>query len=461
MLLKSFLTVLGTVAIATSATVIDLSGTVTNSNGVPLPNAIISLYKNDLTTESSPSGTYSIKQTLKVLNISTKKGTDISLDKGILNIKCNHNEKVRIEQFSIDGRVEWQKDQFLHSGNNIINIHQNNTTAGIKFLSLTIDNQKYTLKNNGLNNSYSLLNVNSNISSRSSKNASYKSEVDTLFVSKAGYITKSIPIESLQDVIDITLDTLISDGTGNHYLEDGSYDRLTKYGEAQYFWGTLGNVDQPLVKITHAVSADAVDIEVIFSPYFVDNTYGVNSIGWSHNRGHTFKDLYSSDHVALSINNGAGDTVFAGKFDLISATAKSKSGYACLGPFGGDGTIVKGNASDVLSFGNSMDDNLNYYGYELFTDSPATDSTYTVNPQYPYWQYYVVYRLTLKLSAFGESGYGKVTMTSVHASPSKDEKSTITVTEKNAPTPDTELDVFRFILPPVNVPPVIDTIDVD
>ena len=68
--------------------------------------------------------------------------------------------------------------------------------------------------------------------------------------------------------------------------------------------------------------------------------------------------------------------------------------------------------------------------------------------------------MTIKRSAFGSSGFGKATMTSVHASPSKG-SSTITVIEKDPPIPNTPNDVFRFILPPVIKPPVIDTIDVD
>jgi hypothetical protein len=323
---------------------------------------------------------------------------------------------------------------------------------------LSLGQSEFIIRANTVNGIYSVL---PNYSSTTGLTASASSSSnDTIRVSKAGYVTTRLPVNNLSGTLNIVLDTLVNDSVGKSSLVDGSMDRLTRYGEAQYFWGTLGDVEQPLVKIVHAVSNDVVDIEVIFSPYFVDNTYGTNAIGWGK-RGHTFADLYESDHVALSISNADGDIVFEGKLDLISQTKKNQSGYACLGPFGGEGKLSKGNPSDIVSFGNSLDDNLNYFGYNLQTNSPATDSTYKVNPQYPYWQYYVVYRLSIKASAFGESGYGKALMSSVHASPSKDKKNTITVIEKDPPVPNTPLDVFRYILPPVIKPPVNNDIDVD
>lgn len=240
---------------------------------------------------------------------------------------------------------------------------------------------------------------------------------------------------------------------GTSDLEDGSAARRLLYGVPQYFWGDMGKgIDLPLVKITHSVTNRIVDIEVIFSPAFVDNTYGTGSIGWSSHRGHTFKDLFSSDHVELMVSNNNGEAVWKGKIDFLSKTTSTSSGYACLGPFGGDGLIEVGDRSAVLSFGSSLDDNINYYGYHNFENSPQTDSTYKVNPQYPHWQFYVVYRISFDASVFGTSGYGKVEMTSVHASPSKG-NDTVPVTEKPGPVPGSPDDPFKYYNPPATVPP--------
>ncbi|HMA64175.1 MAG: hypothetical protein ACM31E_10910 [Fibrobacterota bacterium] len=436
--------------------IVNLSGKISNVSGQPLANAIVSLEKASLVTESGSSGQYSFSTTIDVKkNIPMIKTDNFTIKNGTLVIGNNYKGAYSIGAFNLSGKCIWKyQGESVTSGNTVV---LPKATAPVIY-KVSVSNYSYIIKANRANTGYAILSKNTN-GSTTLKSAQSLAVQDTIRVSKAGYKAKRLPLESLTGTLNVTLDTLIADSIGRFYLDDGSYDRIAKYGEAQYFWGTLGGVDQPLVKITHAVSNDVVDIEVVFSPYFVDNTYGVNAIGWG-TKGHTFKDLWHSDHVALGILNGIGDTVFSGKLDLIHGTTETKSGYACLGPFGGEGAIYKGNASDIVSFGNSLDDNLNYFGYNLQTDSPKTDETYKVNPDYPYWQYYVVYRMTIKRSAFGSSGFGMATMTSVHASPSKG-SSTITVIEKDPPTPNTPNDVFRFILPPVIKPPVIDTIDVD
>ena len=109
---------------------------------------------------------------------------------------------------------------------------------------------------------------------------------------------------------------------------------------------------------------------------------------------------------------------------------------------------------------------INYYGYELFTNSPPTDSAYTPNPEYPNWEYYAVYRITLSADAFGASGYGDVGMTSVHASPSKTPLETVEVHEGLPPDSTDNPWEYYIPLPPVEPPdtttPPVDTIpDVD
>jgi hypothetical protein len=437
--------------------VINLSGKISNVSGQPLENAIVSIEKASLVTESGSSGQYSFSTTIDVKkkNSPMIKTDNFTIKNGTLLVSNSYKGAYSIGAFNLSGKCTWKyRGETVVSGNLVV-LPKNNSPTIYK---VTMSNYSYVIKANQTSTGYTILSKNTS-DDITLKSAQSSVTQDTIRVSKAGYKAKRLPLESLIGTVNITLDTLVIDSIGRFYLDDGSYDRIAKYGEAQYFWGTLGGVDQPLVKITHAVSKDAVDIEVVFSPYFVDNTYGVNAIGWG-TKGHTFKDLWHSDHVALGIQNGAGDTVFSGKLDLIHGTGMTKSGYACLGPFGGEGAIFKGNKSDIISFGNSLDDNLNYFGYNLQVDSPKTDETYIVNKDYPYWQYYVVYRLAIKRSAFGSSGFGKAFMTSVHASPSKG-SSTISVIEKDPPVPNSPNDVFRFILPPVIKPPVIDTIDVD
>jgi hypothetical protein len=212
----------------------------------------------------------------------------------------------------------------------------------------------------------------------------------------------------------------------------------------QCFWGrnSSGKV-VPLSKIIHEFRADqhgdVVDSAIIFNREFVDNTYGANAVGWggsgSRARGHTFNDLDHSDHVELAFLDKDGTVHFQGKIDYLTASRTAPSGYASLGMSGGDGRLIAGSMGDILEFGSSLDDNFNRYGYVLTDSSPSTDSSYTPNPKYPNWNFFVEYRIRLRAAAFGASGFGKARMEMVHASPSKFGSNSVGVVEQPCPGP--------------------------
>jgi hypothetical protein len=170
---------------------------------------------------------------------------------------------------------------------------------------------------------------------------------------------------------------------------------------------------------------DKVKIRATLSKNFVDNTYGTNAIGWG-SKGHTFGNLTGSDHLILSLLDGNNVKKMETKLDYISA---SGGGYDALGVTGGEGQMILGSSSDVLSATTSLDQNFNTYGYVLITNSPATDANYIPNPTYPNWIYDVWYEVEVRLSAFGSAGFGKVGITGVHASPSKTGNNTELVSE--------------------------------
>ncbi len=215
-----------------------------------------------------------------------------------------------------------------------------------------------------------------------------------------------------------------------------------------------------------------VHLRVTFDPGFVDNTYGENAVGWSHDAaggtsvggaggvggasgvdgdpkakgmmpkapmmgksGHTFEDLVGSDHVELLLTDGSGTTVMDFDLDYITASsdASAPCGYRSLGVRGGEGKMIKGDASAILAATSSLDRNLSGCGYCLTTDSPATDENYTPNSSAPEWDYRVVYEVWLDLDAFGASGFGQAYITSVHASPSKLANNTVSVTPGSCP----------------------------
>jgi len=221
--------------------------------------------------------------------------------------------------------------------------------------------------------------------------------------------------------------------------------------------------------------ADVVHIRLTFNPWFADNTYGENAIGWTREdramrapmdpmmmdpmmmmmgkprpgggpNGHSFEDLVGSDHAEIQLTNEDGEVVVQFKLDYISEDADAASGYSSLGVTGGEGKMIVGDAAWILDHQTSIALNLNERGYGSYTtDSPATDDDYTPNAGAPEWDYRVVYEAWIDVAAFGDVGFGTALIESVHASPSKADSNTIEVTPGECPPcnnaqPDAECD---------------------
>jgi hypothetical protein len=216
-----------------------------------------------------------------------------------------------------------------------------------------------------------------------------------------------------------------------------------------------------------AEEGDTVHIRLTFHPWFVDNTYGANQIGWTDadepapapvdmagrmpkrgkgGKGHAFKDLVGSDHAEIIITDGNGEAVLQFKLDYVSEDASASSGYASLGVTGGEGEMIIGDANAIVRWMTSIDRNLNERGYASYTtDSPATDDLYTPNPETPEWDYRVVYEAWIDDDVFGAAGFGGALIEFVHASPAKGQSNTIEVEPGDCPPPpcvDNDPDTF-------------------
>jgi len=168
--------------------------------------------------------------------------------------------------------------------------------------------------------------------------------------------------------------------------------------------------------ITEELSNGDIRVKIEVSKALNDNTYGTNKIGWS---SHTFDHLIKSDKAQFLFKDANGNSVLEFVLDYMSATSSYPSGYGIQGVTGNDGSMISGNASDILSYNSSLNRNFNEFGYILTSNSPATDANYTPNPSYPNWIYEMVYEVTIKGSAFGSAGFGSVEIPSMHHSPNK------------------------------------------
>ena len=78
-----------------------------------------------------------------------------------------------------------------------------------------------------------------------------------------------------------------------------------------------------------------------------DNSYGTAAVGWPG--GHKFGDLVGSDMAQFQVKDATGKIVLDFKVDYISTKSGTPSGYASLGVSGGEGGMIVGSASHILS----------------------------------------------------------------------------------------------------------------
>ena len=158
---------------------------------------------------------------------------------------------------------------------------------------------------------------------------------------------------------------------------------------------------------------DVVHVTLIFDEAFVDNTYGTNSSDGYRggDRGHTFRDLVSSDHAEVGFADGSGREVLRAKFDYISPSDVA-SGYDSLGATGGDGRMMTGDDSAVVDATSSLAHNFNELGCVFTEDSPGAGEC-------PGWEPRVIYEMWIDAALFGAAGFGGPLLEYVHASPSR------------------------------------------
>lgn len=118
-----------------------------------------------------------------------------------------------------------------------------------------------------------------------------------------------------------------------------------------------------------------------------------------------FKDLVGHDYLQLALYDGSNRKKLEFKIDYISASKSVRSGYKCLGVWGGNGRMIYGHSSNIISAKTSLDANFNDYGYVMTRNSPATDENYSTNSSYPNWIYDVWYEIKVKASAFNKGGF--------------------------------------------------------
>jgi hypothetical protein len=150
-----------------------------------------------------------------------------------------------------------------------------------------------------------------------------------------------------------------------------------------------------------------------------DNSYGTGTDPSWAGKTHKFSDLTGSDKAEFVITNGNSQKVLDVFVDYLSAKPGTPSGYGSLGPFGGDGSVVSGDTSKIVSFTTSMDDNMNVLCAPPAGPWTINSPTSPGKPECPAWEFTSIYKLTVSNSLFGASGFGTFSVPAVHNSPAK------------------------------------------
>jgi uncharacterized repeat protein (TIGR01451 family) len=199
----------------------------------------------------------------------------------------------------------------------------------------------------------------------------------------------------------------------------------------------------PAGSFTFSVDASG-NLRIVFDQFPApnDNSYGVNAVGWQN--GHKFNDLVGSDHAGFQLRDTGGTVRLSFNIDYISANTSAPSGYASLGPFGGDGKILAGTLTPAdITWTTSLANNLNnvnipglfnashvqqFGSVNLLVNSPPTDpqhSTYTnTDPLLAGWDFHDTYYVVISAAKLASLGFNsswavEPNLDALHNSPAK------------------------------------------
>ncbi len=256
----------------------------------------------------------------------------------------------------------------------------------------------------------------------------------------AATLTGSQPISYLQIVDDNATPDYLGDDFSPEALKCGpanagdvNFDGMLNAGEVWMYVATLvppvsmrdivnGQNIEVGKLITQTLATGDIRVTYIQSTGLNDNSYGVNTVGWT--RDHKFGDLTGAEKVQFRFTDRTGRVVLDMNLDYITASSSVASGYTTLGPFGGDGKLIKGLREHVLSYSTSLSDNFNRAGlgvhrgvasngFNLTQNSPQTaggQSYDVVDAFFGNWEFRSIYQVTVSKNAFGTAGFGDVSV---------------------------------------------------
>lgn len=203
-----------TLVLAVVAEDIEISGTVTNQGGKPIPGAIVLLKGHDIADTTDSKGEYrlmkngvSVKQKVVV-----PRTEEISVKNGLLHIRLARSSQVKAEVYDMSGNLLKKLfDQNVSEGDYRYNFSGQNFSPRMTAVRVSINGKSTTFRLFQVSNGrYAISKQVSGISfpADNSTLAKIQAAVDSLNVSAANCTTKVLPVTAFKQVINVTMDTL-------------------------------------------------------------------------------------------------------------------------------------------------------------------------------------------------------------------------------------------------------------
>lgn len=199
-----------------SAQTINLRGTVTNSAGKAVPNAIVSLVRLKLKDTTGTDGKYTFTGSVATLPAILPRTNDISLNNDVLQFSIATPSPVKVELFDLKGKLLRQEiNTNASAGKYQFDISKNCQTSKVLVIRAAIGISEVSFKYMPLNGGKYVLSpitTSSAITIGSAMTAA-AAVVDTIKITTAGFKDKVTAITSLNQELNISLDSASAMGS--------------------------------------------------------------------------------------------------------------------------------------------------------------------------------------------------------------------------------------------------------
>ena len=193
-----------------NAQTINLRGTVSNSTGKPINNAIVTLAKQGLKDTTGTDGAYSItRNTDVVLPLLIPQKESIFLDKGVLVFSIPNPSPVKVEIFDVKGNLlKKEPVRNVPTGFYRFDITKNSGTTKLMVIKASSGRHEVTFRYLPMQNGKYRVKRSDEISAPVASGLALMAAIsDTLKTTASGYTAKAMAIASYDQTLNITLDS--------------------------------------------------------------------------------------------------------------------------------------------------------------------------------------------------------------------------------------------------------------